>query len=88
MAQRLSHPGHGARPVPPGLLPTERPRRVHERRIRPDVQHLLAHVMAGHDIFVTTDEDDILRRAQALERLGVIALSPEGALERVRASHM
>ena len=31
-----------------------------------DVQHLVAHAMASHGVFVTSDHDDILRRRKAL----------------------
>jgi hypothetical protein len=50
------------------------------RRIN-DVQHLLAHHMSGHDAFVTTDHDDIIRNATLLhDRAGIRVLSPQQAV--------
>jgi len=36
------------------------------RRKVNDIHHLTAHLMAGHDAFVTQDEDDMIKRRQAL----------------------
>jgi hypothetical protein len=32
------------------------------RRKANDVQHLVAHLIAGHDAFVTSDDDDMLKK--------------------------
>ena len=32
-----------------------------------DVQHLSAHSMAAHDAFVTSDEDDMIKKRVALQ---------------------
>jgi hypothetical protein len=52
-----------------------------------DVHHLTAHLMAGHDAFVTLDEKDILRRRQALlNDVGITVVTPAEALALVMAS--
>jgi hypothetical protein len=49
-----------------------------------DVQHLMAHRMAGHDAFVTTDEDDILDKADQLRtEVGIVVWSLEQAVAEV-----
>lgn len=46
-----------------------------------DVHHLTAHLMAGHDAFVTKDEKDILRRRQALRNdVGITVVDPAEAV--------
>jgi hypothetical protein len=43
------------------------------RRKVTDVQHLTAHLMAGHDAFVTSDHDDMLRKRGAIRsRTGIV----------------
>jgi hypothetical protein len=55
------------------------------RRKVTDVQHLTAHRMAGHDAFVTTDHDDILRKREAIRRrTGIIVVDPAEAVQRVQ----
>lgn len=55
------------------------------RRIN-DVQHLAAHHMAGHDAFVTSDQDDIVkRRDQLWERLKIRVYTADEAVEAVDA---
>jgi hypothetical protein len=49
-----------------------------------DVQHLVAHVMAGHDLFVTTDQDDILRkRNRLLSEVGIRVVDPLEAIQHL-----
>jgi hypothetical protein len=46
-----------------------------------DVHHLAAHLMAGHDAFVTQDEDDMIKRRQALlDDVGITAVTPAEAV--------
>jgi hypothetical protein len=55
------------------------------RREITDVQHLTAHLMAGHDAFVTSDEDDMLRKRQVIrERTGIVIIKPVEAVQLVR----
>jgi hypothetical protein len=50
-----------------------------------DVQHLAAHYMAGHDAFVTSDEDDILKKRGRLRReTAIVALSLDEAVAAFR----
>jgi hypothetical protein len=47
------------------------------RRKVTDVQHLTAHRMAGHDAFVTSDHDDMLRKREAIRRrTGIVVVDP------------
>jgi hypothetical protein len=47
------------------------------RRKVTDVQHLTAHRMAGHDAFVTSDHDDLLRKRDTIRRrTGIVILDP------------
>ena len=47
------------------------------RRKITDVHHLTAHRMAGHDAFVTSDHDDMLRKRQAIRhRTGIVIVDP------------
>jgi len=56
------------------------------RRKITDVQHLTAHLMAGHDAFVTSDQDDMLDKRETIrERTGIVVLNPAEAVEMVRA---
>jgi hypothetical protein len=49
-----------------------------------DVQHLTAHLMAGHDAFVTSDRRDMLRHCEAIRRrTGIVILNPAEAVELV-----
>jgi hypothetical protein len=55
------------------------------RRKITDVQHLTAHLMAGHDAFVTRDGDDMLkRRAEIRARTGIVVVDPVEAVQLVR----
>jgi hypothetical protein len=55
------------------------------RRKVTDVQHLTAHLLAGHDAFVTSDHDDMLRRRDAIRRrTGIVVLDPAEAVQLVR----
>jgi hypothetical protein len=50
-----------------------------------DVQHLCAHHMAQHDAFVTSDEDDLLDKAERIkEETGIVVWSLAQAVEQVR----
>ena len=51
------------------------------RRKVNDVQHLVAHHMAGHDGFVTTDFDDMIKRSRELwTRAQILVLTPTEAV--------
>jgi hypothetical protein len=46
-----------------------------------DVHHLTAHLMAGLDAFVTRDEDDMIKRRQALRNdVGITVVTPAEAV--------
>jgi hypothetical protein len=52
------------------------------RRKVTDVQHLTAHLMAGHDAFVTSDHDDMLkRRVELRARTGIVIVDPAEAVQ-------
>lgn len=72
----------------PGSLDIKDPVQMTRWRKRvTDVQHLIAHAMAGHDLFVATDSDDILSKQANLRReAGIEVADPGVALLRVRAS--
>ena len=47
-----------------------------------DVQHLTAHLLAGHDAFVTSDHRDMLRHRQAIRsRTGIVVVDPAEAVQ-------
>ena len=51
------------------------------RRKLHDVQHLAAHHMAGHDAFVTTDVDDMIKKRDELwKRASIRVVTPAEAL--------
>jgi hypothetical protein len=51
------------------------------RRKITDVQHLTAHFMAGHDAFVTSDQDDMLHKRQVIQqRTGIVVVDPSEAV--------
>jgi hypothetical protein len=54
-----------------------------------DVQHLTAHLMAGHDAFVTTDKGMVsLHRRKAIrERSGIEVVNPVEAVAMARRHH-
>jgi hypothetical protein len=55
------------------------------RRRVTDVQHLVAHLLAGHDAFVTSDHDDMLKkRAEIQARTSIVVVDPAGAVQLVR----
>jgi hypothetical protein len=46
-----------------------------------DVHHLTAHLMAGHDAFVTQDGDDMIKRRQVLlNGVGIMVVTPTEAV--------
>ena len=52
------------------------------RRKVTDVHHLTGHLMAGHDAFVTSDHDDMLKkRADLRARTGIVVVSPAEAVQ-------
>jgi hypothetical protein len=56
------------------------------KRIR-DVQHLASHFFAGHDVFVTSDDDDMIKRRDELRRrTGMVIETPAEAVLRIRNS--
>jgi len=47
-----------------------------------DVHHLTGHLMTGHDAFVTSDHDDLLRHCEAIRRrTGIIVVDPAEAVQ-------
>lgn len=56
------------------------------KRIR-DVQHLASHFFHGHDVFVTSDNDDMINRRDELRRrTGIVIGTPAEAVLRIRNS--
>jgi hypothetical protein len=56
------------------------------RRKANDVQHLVAHLLAGHDAFVTSDDDDMLKkRAELKARTGIVVIDPTEAIRTARS---
>ena len=54
------------------------------RRIK-DVQHLGAHFFYRHDVFVTTDKDDMIKKRDKLRRqTGIVIENPSEAVLRAR----
>ena len=52
------------------------------RRKVTDVHHLTGHLMAGHDAFVTSDHDDMIKkRADLRARTGIVVVSPAEAVQ-------
>jgi hypothetical protein len=50
-----------------------------------DVHHLTAHLMAGHDAFVTSDHRDLLRHRDAIRRrTGIVVVDPAEAVQLAR----
>jgi hypothetical protein len=55
------------------------------RRKANGVQHLVAHLIAGHDAFVTSDEDDMLKKQKEIRRrTGIVIVNPVEAVQLVR----
>lgn len=66
------------------LRPEEEEFMAKWRRKINDVQHLAAHYMADHDAFVTSDNDDIVKkRKQLWEAAGILVYTPDEAVEAV-----
>jgi hypothetical protein len=56
------------------------------KRIR-DVQHLASHFFHGYDVFVTSDNDDMINRRDELRcRTGIVIDTPAEAVLRIRNS--
>lgn len=56
-----------------------------DRRKVSDVQHLAAHLLAGHNAFVTSDHRDILRRrAELRARTEIVVVDPVEAVQLAR----
>jgi hypothetical protein len=56
------------------------------KRIR-DVQHLASHFFHGFDVFVTSDDDDMIKRRDELRRrTGIVIDTPAEAVLRIRNS--
>lgn len=56
------------------------------KKIR-DVQHLTSHFFHDHDAFVTSDNDDMLKkRAELHRRTGIVIDSPAEAVRRVKSA--
>ena len=61
--------------LPDGVKPEDARRRMI------DVHHLIAHVMAGHDAFVTLDDDDLIKKSDRLRsELGIRVMTPAQAI--------
>ena len=78
--------------LPPGLRPgaldvsDDRLMDRFRKRIR-DVQHLSSHFFHGHDVFVTSDDDDMIKKRDELRRrTGIVIDNPAEAVLRVRNS--
>lgn len=55
------------------------------KRVR-DVQHLASHVFHRHDVFVTSDGDDMIKKKDALRRrVGILIDTPAEAAQRIRS---
>lgn len=61
-----------------GMTPKQANRAVSDHR------HLQAHWLAGADVFVTTDDDTILRNRDQLSAIGIIVEWPTEALTRLQ----
>jgi hypothetical protein len=56
------------------------------RRKVTDVQHLLAHHMSGNDAFVTSDEDDMVKKRDALQAAtGIVIYTLPQAVQFIRS---
>lgn len=52
------------------------------RRKANDVQHLTTHLIASHDAFVTSDDDDMLKKRAGLRtRTGIVVVNPAEAVQ-------
>jgi hypothetical protein len=54
------------------------------RRKANDVQHLVAHLITGHDAFVTSDDDMLRKRTDLRARTGIVVVNPVEAIEMAR----
>lgn len=69
------------------LRPSWRPGQAFPERKVNDVHHLSAHYMSGNAIFVTRDNDDIIRRAGPLKHeVGIVVMNTMDALAYVKAN--
>jgi hypothetical protein len=65
--------------LPKGLQPENAGRRMQ------DVHHLTAHYMAKRDVFVTLDDDDMIRRRGELKaKVGIVVATPSEAVALAR----
>jgi hypothetical protein len=67
--------------LPKGLKPENAGKRMQ------DVHHLTAHHMAKRDLFVTSDDDDMIKkrkRKRLRSEVGIVVLSPSEALALAR----
>lgn len=70
----------------PGAFDTSDPHLMARWRKRArDVQHLTSHVLHRHDLFVTSDGDDMVTKRDALlRRVGIVIETPAEAAQRIR----
>jgi hypothetical protein len=54
------------------------------RRVN-DLQHLMAHVMAGNNAFVTSDNGMLKRRDRLRREAGIVVVDPDEAVRLVRS---
>jgi hypothetical protein len=67
------------------LRPEDEALMANWRRKANDVQHLVAHLIAGHDAFVTSDDDDMLKKRTDLRaRTGIVVVDPVEAVQMAR----
>jgi hypothetical protein len=67
--------------LPKGLQPENAGKRMQ------DVHHLIAHYMAKRDVFVTSDDDDMIKerkRERLQSEVGIVVLSPSEAVALAR----
>jgi hypothetical protein len=68
-----------------GILLPGRAATASRRKIT-DVHHLTAHFMAGHDAFVTSDQDDMLHKREVIrQRTGIVVVDPGEAVQMAGA---
>jgi hypothetical protein len=51
----------------------------------PVAQQLVAHLLAGHDAFVTSDDDMLKKRAELRARTGITVINPVEAVQMARS---
>ena len=47
-----------------------------------DIDHLLGHLLAGRDVFVTSDKDLLKRRRELQQQLEIVVETPEELIRR------